>query len=176
MENNKGCVYFFRHIGLTPVKIGFSTNESPIHRFSQFKTYAPYGSEIVGFIMTDTPYDIERSLHEKYASCRLNGEWFEMSDEQVKREIDFYSSAEDVKDRNNFQIAWAVQLERRKRVKVDSMSFQDLLDGLQNLFTAADVKSLCFQLNISNRNAFRWLSKNNGVKFNRVSHGVYMKI
>jgi len=34
-KSEKGCVYFFRHIGLTPVKIGFSTNESPFDRFEQ---------------------------------------------------------------------------------------------------------------------------------------------
>ena len=57
-ENKKGCVYFFRHIGLTPVKIGFSTHESPIGRFEQFKTYAPYGSEIIGFIVFITLHEL----------------------------------------------------------------------------------------------------------------------
>ena len=42
MTENKGCVYFFRHIGLSPIKIGYSTHESPLDRFNQFKTYAEF--------------------------------------------------------------------------------------------------------------------------------------
>ena len=110
----KGCVYFFRHIGLTPVKIGYSENESPINRFNQFKTYAPYGSEIVGFIQTDNPRMLEKTLHQKFYSKKINGEWFEINDSEINYEIDFYSKIEDVQDRNNFQIAWANELNDKK--------------------------------------------------------------
>lgn len=110
----KGCVYFFRHIGLSPVKIGYSTNQSPINRFSQFKTYAPYGSEILGFIQTFEAKDLESKLHLKYSSRRINGEWFEITEEDVKKEVDFYSNIEDIRDRNDFQIAWANHLVKNK--------------------------------------------------------------
>jgi Meiotically up-regulated gene 113 len=112
-ENKKGCVYFFRHIGLTPVKIGFSTNESPIGRFNSFKTYAPYGSEILGFILTDEAKEIETKLHLKYSNKRLLGEWFEITEDEVKVEVDFYSNIEDIKERNNFQIAWAKKVNEK---------------------------------------------------------------
>ena len=113
-QEEKGCVYFFRHIGLTPVKIGYSTSESPINRFNQFKTYAPYGSEILGFIQTVEAKELESKFHIKYASKRINGEWFEISEEEVKKEVDFYSNIEDIRDRNEFQIAWANNLLQRK--------------------------------------------------------------
>ena len=110
----KGCVYFFRHIGLTPIKIGYSTNDNPTDRFNQFKTYAPYGSEIIGFIMTDSPKELETKLHMKYISKRLFGEWFEITEQEANNEIDFHSKIEDIKDRNEFQQAWAKELELRK--------------------------------------------------------------
>ena len=113
----KGCVYFFRHIGLTPVKIGFSTHESPIGRFEQFKTYAPYGSEIIGFIQTDKANELEKILHAKFASKRLSGEWFELTSKECNQTIKLYSSFEDVKDKNDFQIAWAKHLREKEEGK-----------------------------------------------------------
>lgn len=113
MEIKRGCVYFFRHIGLSPIKIGYSENESPINRFNQFKTYAPFGSEILGFIIISDAKEVESSLHKKYANKRLNGEWFEISLEDVISEIDFYTNISDVKEKNEFQIAWAKEIEKR---------------------------------------------------------------
>lgn len=125
-EKTKGCVYFFRHIGLTPVKIGYSESESPINRFTQFKTYAPYGSEIIGFIQTYAAKEIETKLHRKYASLRLDGEWFELTDDQVQSEIDFYSSIEDVRERNEFQKEWALRLHMKSKEIKDDVSFVNI--------------------------------------------------
>lgn len=103
----KGCVYFFRHIGLTPVKIGYSTSESPIERFQQFKTYAPYGAELLGFIVCEDAKKLETELHRKYSRDRLTGEWFELTTEEVQRCISFYSNIIDIEKKNEFEIAWA---------------------------------------------------------------------
>jgi len=116
-EKEKGCVYFFRHIGLTPVKIGFSTSESPLNRFTQFKTYAPYGSEILGFIQTEDAKKIESILHLKYSNKRISGEWFEISEQDVTYEVNFYSNIEDIKERNEFQIEWAKRINEKKITK-----------------------------------------------------------
>ena len=121
MEIKRGCVYFFRHVGLSPVKIGYSENESPISRFNQFKTYAPYGSEILGFIIISDSRQLENDLHKKYSSKRLNGEWFDLTEEEVNKEIDFYTNVADIKDRNEFQIAWAKQIEDRKNKIVEEI-------------------------------------------------------
>ena len=121
MENielqTNGCVYFFRHVGLTPIKIGYSTNESPIERFKQFSTYAPYGSEILGFIQTPEAKKLETSLHLKYSSKRLLGEWFDITEEDVNKEINFYSNIEDVRNRNDFQISFAKYIQTKKRLE-----------------------------------------------------------
>jgi len=109
---NKGCVYFFRHIGLSPVKIGFSNSESPLKRFEQFKTYAPYGSELLGFIITNEPKKLETLLHLKFSNKRLKGEWFELSDEEVKTNIDLYIGIEQVNEMNNFIISYAKTKEK----------------------------------------------------------------
>ena len=119
-EEQKGCVYFFRHVGLDPIKIGYSSNSSPIKRFNQFKTYAPFGAEIIGFIQTDEAKEIETKLHQKYANKRLDGEWFLISEKQCNLEIDFYTSKEDIKLRNDFQIFWAKSLaDEQEKNKID---------------------------------------------------------
>lgn len=118
--NKKGCVYFFRHIGLSPVKIGYSDNSSPIDRFNSFTTYAPYGSEMLGFIITDSPLIIEKELHKKYKPFRMKGEWFNINEQQVREEIKFYSDIEQVKQKNDFEIEYA------KRIAImDKQFFED---------------------------------------------------
>lgn len=124
MEIKRGCVYFFRHVGLNPVKIGYSENESPIDRFNQFKTYAPFGSEILGFIIISNAKELETSLHRKYTSKRLNGEWFDITEEEVNSEVEFHTNISVIKDRNDFQIAWAKEVNR-----VNEIVFNDIKVG-----------------------------------------------
>lgn len=107
MKDNKGCVYFFRHVGLTPVKIGYSENSSPIDRFNCFRTYAPYGSEILGFIQTYDPCKLESLIHEKFCFKKLKGEWFEITQEDVETQINLYSQKEDIENKSRFELAWA---------------------------------------------------------------------
>lgn len=123
-KEEKGCVYFFRHIGLSPIKIGYSTNESPLDRFMQFKTYAPYGSEILGFIQTIDAKSLESKLHLKYSQKRLSGEWFEITEEEVENVINFYSNIEDIKLRNDFQIAWANMVQEKKK------TFKEIINSI----------------------------------------------
>jgi len=90
-KKQKGCVYFFRHIGLTPVKIGYSSKSPPIKRIKTCETYAPYGVEMLGFIQLDNAKKVETELHRKYFGFRRFGEWFEITEDQVKFEIESYS-------------------------------------------------------------------------------------
>lgn len=113
-EKNKGCVYFFKHTGLDPVKIGYSANASPIKRFEQFKTYAPYGAQLIGFINTIDPEKLESDLHKKYRSHRMMGEWFDIKIEDVNKEILFHSNIEDIRDKNEFEILWAKKRSNKK--------------------------------------------------------------
>lgn len=167
MTKQKGCVYFFKHIGLTPIKIGYSKLESPLDRFDQFKTYAPFGSEIIGFIMTVESKELESYLHKKYSHKRLNGEWFEITVEEALKEIDFHSHIEDINDRNEFQIEWSKELRRRKelagieQVEIQPLSKKEMFfnmyakDNNLNRSLTADV------IGISRGNIYHWIREYN---------------
>lgn len=164
MTENKGCVYFFRHIGLSPIKIGYSTHESPLDRFNQFKTYAPYGSEIIGFIQTNESKEIESFLHKKYISKRINGEWFEITVDEVQKEIDFYSNIEDIKDRNEFQIAWAKELSRRKEKLVElpvqtNLSAKDTFLNIYKKNPKVNRSKIADNLMTSRRSIYNWINE-----------------
>jgi len=161
----KGCVYFFRHIGLTPVKIGYTENSSPLKRFDAFKTYAPYGSELLGFIQTNEPKKLETLLHQKYSNKRIGDEWFEITGNEVEYEIDFHSKIEDVRDRNEFQQAWAKHLHEQKDIDI-----KDLLENrrnepkekLKNLYKAN--KNICRmktaeKLGVTRQTIHRWINE-----------------
>jgi hypothetical protein len=119
--DEKGCVYFFKHIGLSPTKIGYSLSPSPIDRFEQFKTYAPYGAELVGFIQSDDAKSLETELHQKFAHARMKGEWFELDEVTIQKTIKFYSNIEQVEARNAFEILWAKKIQKEKN-EVKEMS------------------------------------------------------
>jgi mRNA-degrading endonuclease YafQ of YafQ-DinJ toxin-antitoxin module len=106
IEKKDGCVYFFKHKKLKPIKIGYSTNESPLDRFDQFKTYAPFGAELIGYIRTKEPLKLEQKLHKKYETKRLNGEWFDISIEDVENDILINSTDEDNQERTQFYIKY----------------------------------------------------------------------
>lgn len=38
IQEKKGCVYFFKHVGVDGIKIGCSSKENLLHRFEQFQT------------------------------------------------------------------------------------------------------------------------------------------
>lgn len=85
-------VYFFRETGRPYVKIGMSVNDLQI-RFQQFKTYAPLGAYIVGFIKTKKASVLESQLHKKYKEKRLSGEFFSLTDDEVYREINNHNTS-----------------------------------------------------------------------------------
>jgi len=160
---NKGCVYFFRHIGLTPVKIGFSDNESPIGRFNQFKTYAPYGSEILGFIICCNANKLESELHRKFSSKRLSGEWFDITDNQVESEIQYRSNIEDINNRNEFQIAWANELAKKKVFLNDILGREGDTDKKINSLIAENPNmykaEIAKKIGISRQTLYKYLRK-----------------
>lgn len=132
MKKEKGCVYFFRHVGLSPIKIGYSENESPIDRFNTFKTYAPFGSEIIGFIRHSDAKQLETELHQKYSRDRLKGEWFEITVDEVNKCIDFYSNLEDIEEANNFQVQFAKMLKYKN---------QTIIHGEKQIYNKDDFES-----------------------------------
>jgi hypothetical protein len=83
----KDFVYFFKHNNINAIKIGKASGESVLDRFNSFRTYAPFGAEIVGFFETDNGHRDERELHQLFKSHRLQGEFFDISIDMVKNII-----------------------------------------------------------------------------------------
>lgn len=136
-KKQKGCVYFFKHVGLTPIKIGCSTNESPIDRFTQFSTYAPFGAQIIGFISCGEPFLLEKNLHQKFANKRLMGEWFDLNETDISTIISFYSSLEDIKEKNDFEIQWAKNKNQKKleiEAQFESLNVSDMKKKFYNFY------------------------------------------
>lgn len=84
-------VYFFRETGRPYVKIGMSKNDIQV-RFQSFKTFAPLGAYIVGYIKTNDCAKLEKKIHEKYKDKRLQGEFFNLTDDEIYIEINLHDS------------------------------------------------------------------------------------
>ena len=83
-----GYVYFFKHKQVDAVKIGMTKNDDINVRFNQFRTYSPFGAEILGVIKTAYPAQIESKLHKHYEHFRLRGEFFDISQAQIDSSLD----------------------------------------------------------------------------------------
>jgi DNA helicase IV len=85
MENQ--IVYFMKHIGISAVKIG-RTDEANLNlRFDAMKVYSPYGAELIGIIKTEDAKKLEAELHKKFAYNRIMGEWFNVSEIEIRQLI-----------------------------------------------------------------------------------------
>lgn len=156
-NKEKGCVYFFRHIGLTPIKIGYSECNSPINRFEQLKTYAPYGCEILGFIELYNAREIERILHQKFSSKRLQGEWFELTEEDVQIQIKLYSRKDDLESKRKFEIDWALNVRRNNFdvKKTPKENFKEIYLKNPNIKKA----KLSRDLGVSRKTLYNWIEE-----------------
>ena len=79
----KQFVYFFKQNNIDAIKIGRASGESINDRFQSFKTYSPFGAEIIGYYECLNSIEEEKRLHKKYAAYRLNGEFFQISKEKA---------------------------------------------------------------------------------------------
>lgn len=79
----KGFVYLFRQKGTGFIKIGMTNSDSIQNRWIPFQMYSPQGAEIVHIIETENARKLERELHIKYASKRLEGEFFNLTDDDI---------------------------------------------------------------------------------------------
>lgn len=131
MKKN-GYVYFFKHSKLKPIKIGYTLDESINNRFNDFKVFSPYNAEIVGFIESDNAQKLEHDLHRKYKEKRLNGEWFDITIEDVKREMNLYNSEFELKRLSNFYIEY---LNKFSKIK------DDLASLIENNFEEIDINN-----------------------------------
>lgn len=73
-----GFVYFIQSIDGGPVKIGYS--KDPESRARNLQT----AEELVVLATLPGSYKLEADLHHKYASIRMNGEWFQDAPELME--------------------------------------------------------------------------------------------
>jgi len=69
----EGCVYFIRSEKTHAIKIGFTSGQAE-KRLSSLQTAHPYKLQLLGTI--PGPIEYEKSLHNRFARYRLEGEWF----------------------------------------------------------------------------------------------------
>jgi len=178
MKNeNLGCVYFFRHLGLSPVKIGYSESESPTDRFCSFKTYAPYGAEMIGFVQLKNAKEIETQLHKKYSKERLNGEWFNITLEDVEKEIKFYSDTYILLERSFFWEKFAINKKQNiedESNKVDE-SFVIFIESLDLKKIIVNRKDFKNQYKIFSNKEITPQKFNKQVKHYCLSNGITFK-
>lgn len=62
-------------------KIGRTTDISK--RIAQLKIQLPFEVELFKVINTNYSNQVERDLHKLYAHARVNGEWFQLSDNDI---------------------------------------------------------------------------------------------
>ena len=68
--------------GSGPIKIGI-TKRSIESRIGGLSTTLPYPVIIVATKHTAKPYNLEQHLHNKFVNERINGEWFQLDDQQI---------------------------------------------------------------------------------------------
>lgn len=78
---DSGYIYLLRAEN-NSYKIG--TSIQPKRRLKQIRRSIPMGITVVHYFYVRDAYEVERTLHLKYASARICGEWFALSEEQVK--------------------------------------------------------------------------------------------
>lgn len=132
-KKGKGCVYLVKMVGLTPIKIGYSDDETPFKRLQQFKVCAPYGVRLFGFIRSFNAVKLESVLHKRYKAYRLEGEWFDITEDEALKIIEIYSEKEDIEEMNNFQIEWCRKIEMESSMINDNSIYNDSIIGNQNL-------------------------------------------
>ncbi len=81
-EHNQthGHVYLLKHENTC--KIGKSYDAS--RRYKEIKVQMPHDTEEIHVIETDDPSGIEAYWHNRFKNKRLNGEWFNLSKEDIK--------------------------------------------------------------------------------------------
>jgi len=111
---SQGCVYFFKHRGVDGVKIGYSNHPEPSGRFESFKTYCPTEPLLLGFITTSKAKELETKLHRKFKQKRMNGEWFDISFDEVNSIILKESTEQNLVAITDFYLNYSKYLDVKK--------------------------------------------------------------
>lgn len=77
-----GFIYLIHAVGSNRYKIGRTARIES--RLARLKAQAPYPMELIHHFWTDDSTGMEATLHTKFQSKRVHGEWFELSDEDIE--------------------------------------------------------------------------------------------
>lgn len=80
-RSTAGYVYLLKETNGIHYKIGRTNN--PENRVKEFGVKLPFKVEYTHLIQTDDMYALEAELHIRYASKRVDGEWFLLSEDDV---------------------------------------------------------------------------------------------
>lgn len=131
----KQSVYVFKLIGTDYYKIGMTKNESVKDRLKTIKTYSPFEIEVTSVIKTKNAFALEKQLHEKFYSKRVNGEFFELT----KGDIFYLKKLEDKNTKELKEFFWTeiisndIDLNLLKSV-MKSMNIRLNSDNIDNEF------------------------------------------
>lgn len=78
----EGFVYFIEALGAHRIKIGWAAD--PEERRRGLQTGSPVELVLRKTIATEDAPALERSMHERFASLRVHGEWFEYGHDLVQ--------------------------------------------------------------------------------------------
>ena len=79
-KKKPGFVYFLEYEG-QGVKIGFTRNLTS--RIKQLQIASPFKLNLLFYIETSEPESVEHHLHEHFKDKCLNGEWFDITKEDI---------------------------------------------------------------------------------------------
>jgi len=80
-SDRSGYVYVIEAVNVGIYKIGMSIH--PKKRFKVLSKKVPLDMRLLHTIHTDDRHNLEHELHEKYSHCRVNREWFKLSQEEL---------------------------------------------------------------------------------------------
>lgn len=186
----KEFIYFFKHIGIDGIKIGRTSGDDISSRFASFKTYSPNGAEVIGYYETINSTIEEKRLHSKYDKYRMNGEFFNISIQDVQNELrtqnvdydiivckikEFINEGYSMNDIHN-----AIELFKNKSnsiINKNQSRLEIVLNNLPEKFSRADALSVCNNLKFPSR---FFESSTRTKEFDRLvksaGHGRYIKL
>jgi len=82
IKNKNGKIYILKAIGKSYYKIGKTINLN--ERINKISPALPFKTRLVHTIISNNIYKTELSLHKKFNDKRTNGEWFNLSKNDIK--------------------------------------------------------------------------------------------
>lgn len=143
-KKESGIVYFFRHKGLSPVKVGFSSKSDYRGRFNKFNMYSPYGAEVLAIIASDNPAELEKRIHNEIKSFQVRGEFFDITIEKINELVNRFSTNEQLELMK--RIAKSISMEYTKSDRWMSVEASPIETEKFNTEILSNLKNSCLIL------------------------------